>query len=73
MKIWFSVLIDTVVESYLTLVGPTRLLCGFPRQGCWSRLSFPSPGDLPDPRIEPMSLESPALENSLPPCHLEAH
>ena len=31
---------------------------GFPRQGCWSRLPFPSPGDLPDPGIEP---ESPAL------------
>ena len=73
MKIWFSVLIDIVVESYLTLLGPTRLLCGFPRQGCWSRLSFPSSGDLPDLGIEPMSLQSPALENSLPLCHLEAH
>ena len=31
---------------------------GFPRQGYWSRLPFPSPGDLPDPEIEP---ESPAL------------
>ena len=73
MKIWFSVLIDIVVESYLTLLGPTRLLCRFPRQRCWSRLSFPSPGDLPDLGIEPMSLQSPALENSLPLCHLEAH
>ena len=26
---------------------------GFPRQEHWSGLSFPSPGDLPDPRIEP--------------------
>jgi len=25
-------------------------------------LPFPSPGDLPDPGIEPTSLESPALE-----------
>ena len=25
---------------------------GFPRQGCWSGLPFPSPGDLPDPEIE---------------------
>ena len=31
---------------------------GFPRQGCWSRLPFPSPGDLPHPGIKP---ESPAL------------
>ena len=32
---------------------------GFSRQECWSGLPFPSPGDLPDPGIEP---ESPALE-----------
>ena len=32
------------------------LLCpGFPRQEYWSRLPFPSPGDLPDPGIEPRS------------------
>jgi len=29
---------------------------GFPRQGYWSRLPFPSPGDLPDPGIKSMSL-----------------
>ena len=27
----------------------------FSRQGYWSRLPFPSPGDLPDPGIEPWS------------------
>ena len=27
----------------------------------WSRLTFPSPGDLPDPGNEPSSLASPAL------------
>ena len=32
---------------------------GFPRQGCWSGLPFPSPGDLPNPGIEP---GSPALQ-----------
>ena len=32
---------------------------GFPRQGHWSGLPFPPPGDLPDPGIEP---ESPALQ-----------
>ena len=31
---------------------------GFSRQKYWSRLPFPSPGDLPDPGIEP---NSPAL------------
>ena len=28
---------------------------GFPRQEYWSGLPFPSPGDLPDPGIEPWS------------------
>ena len=32
---------------------------GFSRQGYWSGLPFPSPGDLPDPGIEP---RSPALQ-----------
>ena len=27
----------------------------FPRQEDWTRLPFPSPGDLPHPRIEPAS------------------
>ena len=34
---------------------------GFPRQKHWSGLPFPSPGDLPDPEIKPVSLTSPAL------------
>ena len=34
---------------------------GFPRQGYWTGLPCPSPGDFPDPGIEPLSLESPAL------------
>ena len=28
---------------------------GFPEQEYWSGLPFPSPGDLPDPGIEPAS------------------
>jgi len=28
---------------------------GFPRQECCIGLPFPSPGDLPDPEIEPVS------------------
>jgi len=28
---------------------------GLPRQESWSGSSFPSPGDLPDPRAEPAS------------------
>ena len=37
------------------------LSVGFSRQESWSRFPFPSPGDLPDPGIEPASLMSPAL------------
>jgi len=33
----------------------------FPRQGYWSGMSCPPPGDLPDPGIEPASVASPAL------------
>ena len=35
---------------------------GFPRQEYWSGLPFPSPGDLPNPGIEP---GSPALEANI--------
>ena len=38
--------------------APTSM--GFSRQEYWSGLPFPSPGDLSDPGIEPMSLMSPA-------------
>ena len=40
-----------------------RLLClwVFSRQEHWSELPFASPGDLPNPGMEPMSLMSPAL------------
>ena len=34
---------------------------GFPRQKYWSGMSFPTPGDLPDPEMELRSLVSPAL------------
>ena len=33
----------------------------FSRQEYWRGLPFPTPGDLPDPGIEPASLVSPAL------------
>ena len=34
----------------------------FSRQGYWSGLTFPTPGDLPNPRIEPTSPMSLALQ-----------
>ena len=42
-----------------TVAHQARLSMGFSRQECWSGLPFPSPGDLPDPGIEP---RSPALQ-----------
>ena len=58
----------SVVFNSLQLHGlqPARLLCpwGFSRQETWNWLPFPSPGELPDPGIEP---RSPALQaDSLP-------
>ena len=44
-----------------TIAHQTPLSVGFSRQEYWSGLLFPSPGDIPNPGIEPASLVSPAL------------
>ena len=50
-----------------TAAHQASLAMGFSRQEYWSRLPFPSPGDLPDPGIEH---KSPALcADSLPLSH----
>ena len=55
----------SVVKSCPTLATPWTVACqaplsmGFSRQECRSGLPFPSPGDLPNPGIEP---GSPALQ-----------
>ena len=50
-----------------TVAYQASLTMGFPRQEYWSGLSFPSPGDLPDPGIKLMPPVSPALQvDSLP-------
>ena len=47
-----------------TVARQAPLSMGFSRQGYWTGLPFPSPGDLPDPGIK---LGSPALKaDSLP-------
>ena len=38
-----------------TVAHQAPLSMRFPRQEYWSGLPFPSPGDLPDPGIEPAS------------------
>ena len=44
-----------------TVACQVPLSMGFSRQGYWSRLPCPLPGDLPDSGIEPAFLMSPAL------------
>ena len=46
-------------EILWTIVLQASLSMGFSRQEYWSALPFPSPGDLPDPGIKPVS---PALQ-----------
>ena len=48
-------------ETPWTVAHQALLSMGFSRQEHWSGLPFPSPGDLPDPGIEPASLASPSL------------
>ena len=59
-RVWLS-------DTLWTVALQAPLSMGFPRKSYWSGLPFPSPGDLPDPGIEPVSPMSPALQaNSLP-------
>ena len=61
-----------VTQSCPTLCDPwtvahqARPSMGFSRQEHWSGLPFPSPGDLPDPGIEPRSptLQADALTSA---------
>ena len=62
--IWVMIF-DVVVELHSHVWLCDCLVCGlpissvldFPRQEFWSGLPLPSPGDLPDPGVEPMSPE----------------
>ena len=54
-----SFLLLLCAQSCLSLcrvAHQTPLSMGFSRQQYWSGLPFPTPGDLPDPEIKPMSL-----------------
>ena len=48
----------TLYDPMDSVACQTPLSVGLPRQEYWSRLLFPSPGNLPDPGIKP---RSPAL------------
>ena len=41
--------------TFWTLAHLAPLLMGYSKQDYWSGLPFPSPGELPDPGIEPRS------------------
>ena len=49
-----------------TVAHQAPLSMGFSRQEYWSEFPFPSPGDLPNPGIKPMSLMSPAFAGGFP-------
>ena len=56
--------LSVVSNSFVTpwnVAYQAPLSLGFSWQEYWSRLPFPPPGDLPDPRIKLASLMSPAL------------
>ena len=54
MMCLYSVIYESFVTPW-TVTCQASLSMGFPRQGYWSGVPFPSPGDLPDPGIEPTS------------------
>ena len=53
-----------------TIAHQAPLSMGFSRQEYWSGVPFPSPGDLPDPGIEPGSL---ALQADYLPSELQGN
>ena len=63
-------IMPTSLRPPWTVALQAPLSMGFSRQEYWSGLPFPSPGDLPDPGIKPVS---PALQtDSLPLSHLRS-
>ena len=60
---WRGIILGRVcVLSHVRLCDrQAPLSMEFSRQEYWSRLPFPTPGDLPDPGIKPASLVPPAL------------
>ena len=64
--VWLFVTLQTVAHQ-------VPLSIGFSRQEYWSRLTFPPPGDRPNPGTEPTSPLSPILQaDYLPLSHWES-
>ena len=66
-----SVMSDSATPGNVAHQAPLPM--GFCRQESWSGLSFPPPGDLPDPGIKPTSLVSPTLASGLASVTWEAY
>ena len=54
-----------IFAALWTIAHQAPLSMGFSRQEYWNRVSFPTPGDLPNSGIEPSSLVSPTLAGRL--------
>ena len=71
---WLAFPLNHVMSNFFaspwTVAHQAPLSMRFPRQEYWSGLTFPSPGDLPDPGIETVSPELQA--DSLPLSHLRS-
>ena len=52
---------SSLLTTLWTVAHQIPLSMGLSRQEYWSGFPFPTPGDLPDPGTEPMSLASPVL------------
>ena len=67
MQAYYFVCAQTLSHIWLfvtpwTVAHQAPLSMEFSRQEYWSELPFPSTRDLPNPGIEPMPFESPALQ-----------
>ena len=63
--VWSCLSHAQLFATLWTVAHQAPLPMGFSRQEYWSGLPFPSSGDSPDPRIELVSLTSPALAGSI--------
>ena len=59
LSVQFSCIQPFVIPGMVACPAPLSM--GFSRQEYWSGLPFSTPGDLPNPGMEPRSLVSPAL------------
>ena len=64
MVVWYSHLFKNFPQ-FVVIHTIKGFSVEFSRQEYWSGVPFPTPGDLPNPEIEPKGLVSPALASGL--------